>query len=156
MFDLTPTEKRTVLILVLVVCSSGIVQLFKPVLVRSQFYDYSYSDSVFYTTSRNFFNHGNDSGLADFSRRGQSVPVVTTIKQNKSKAQLPAPGSIDINRASKTELERLPHIGPAMANRIIEFRKSYGRFKSVQDLKKIKGLGEKTIKKIIPYLKEIK
>jgi competence ComEA-like helix-hairpin-helix protein len=155
MFDLTPTEKRTVLILVLVVCASGIVQLFRPVLVRSQFYDYSYSDSVFYRTSRNFFNHGSDSGLSDFSREEQSVPLVTTVKENKSNTQLPAPGSIDLNRASKTDLELLPHIGPAMANRIIEFRKSHVRFKSVQDLRKIKGIGEKTIKKIIPYLKEI-
>ena len=48
---------------------------------------------------------------------------------------------ININRASAKELESLPGIGPVLAARIIEYRKSNGPFTSVDDLKKVPGVG---------------
>lgn len=55
-------------------------------------------------------------------------------------------GKIDINTAGADQLVKLPRIGPKMADRIIEFRKKNGKFKKIQDLMKVKGIGEKTFK----------
>lgn len=54
---------------------------------------------------------------------------------------------IDLNSAPKSQLMSLPGIGPAIAERIISYRRNYGTFKSVDDLVNIKGLGKKTIDK---------
>ncbi len=55
-------------------------------------------------------------------------------------------GLININTAGADELMKLPRIGPKMSQRIIDFRKENGKFKKIQDLMKVKGIGEKTFK----------
>ena len=50
---------------------------------------------------------------------------------------------INLNSASAAELQQVPGIGPSTANKILEMRKSYGAFKSVDDLLAIKGIGPK-------------
>ena len=59
---------------------------------------------------------------------------------------------VDINRAAQAELETLPGIGPAMARRIIDYREQNGAFLSPEDLTKVKGIGEKTLEKLLPYI----
>ncbi|MEO0094901.1 MAG: ComEA family DNA-binding protein [candidate division WOR-3 bacterium] len=60
---------------------------------------------------------------------------------------------ISINRADLNELEMLPGIGPALAQRIIDYRKNNGGFKNIEDIKKVKGIGEKLFEKIKPFIK---
>ena len=55
---------------------------------------------------------------------------------------------VNINTASAAELEKLPQIGPKIAQRIIDYRKESGSFKRVEDLMKVKGIGEKTFSKL--------
>src|SRR2546430_14993548 len=59
---------------------------------------------------------------------------------------------ININTATSEELQQVPGIGPATAEKILQMRKSYGLFKSVDDLLAIKGLGRKRVEKMRKYL----
>ena len=52
---------------------------------------------------------------------------------------------LDLNTATKEELQTLPSVGPVMADRIITYRTINGRFKSVSDLDNIQGIGEKRL-----------
>lgn len=61
-------------------------------------------------------------------------------------------GKININKATQAELELLPRVGPALAQRIIEYRSAHGPFKHINDLDKVKGIGAKTIEKLKPLV----
>ncbi|MCP4221701.1 MAG: helix-hairpin-helix domain-containing protein [bacterium] len=54
---------------------------------------------------------------------------------------------ININTAGAQQLTRLPRVGEKTARRIIQFREKNGKFKRIQDIMKVKGIGEKTFKK---------
>jgi competence protein ComEA len=58
---------------------------------------------------------------------------------------------IDINRASLQELQRLPGIGPKMAQRITDERDK-ASFKSIDDLRRVSGIGTKTLERLRPYV----
>ncbi|MCX7653570.1 MAG: helix-hairpin-helix domain-containing protein [Fervidobacterium sp.] len=57
-------------------------------------------------------------------------------------------GKIDINTADIDELQKLPGIGPTKARAILDYRKNIGKFKSVEEIKNVKGIGEKTYEKL--------
>jgi comEA protein len=59
---------------------------------------------------------------------------------------------IGINTATKRELESLPGIGPALAERIVVFRSQRGAFKTLDELLQVKGIGEKKLEKMRPFL----
>ena len=58
---------------------------------------------------------------------------------------------ININAATREELMNLPEIGEVIAGRIIEYR-GKTRFKELSDVMKVKGIGEKTFEKILPFI----
>ena len=49
---------------------------------------------------------------------------------------------MNINTANQSELDRLPGIGPSLAERIIEYREENGNFKNIEDLQNVKGIGD--------------
>lgn len=55
---------------------------------------------------------------------------------------------ININTATAAELENLPRIGPKVAERIVEFRTQNGNFKRIEDIMKVRGIGEKIFDEI--------
>jgi len=61
-------------------------------------------------------------------------------------------GKLNLNTASEEQLTLLPGVGPAKAERIVAWRKKNGTFKRVADLRKVKGFGYKTLKKLEPFL----
>ena len=55
---------------------------------------------------------------------------------------------ININKATQTELDSLPGIGPSTAEKIIEYRKEKGKFKKIEEIKEVSGIGEAKYEKI--------
>jgi competence protein ComEA len=66
---------------------------------------------------------------------------------------LPTPGSISLNTANLKELQKLPGVGPATAERILEYRKEHGRFTAVEELLAVNGIGPKKLEKMRKYLR---
>ena len=60
-------------------------------------------------------------------------------------------GTVNINAASASELQLLPGIGPAKAERIVEYRR-LRPFRTVEELARVKGIGPKTVKKLRQHL----
>lgn len=59
-----------------------------------------------------------------------------------------ADGKININTADKAQLDKLPGVGPAMAEAIIAYRETEGRFQTPEDIMKVRGIGEAKFKKM--------
>lgn len=53
-------------------------------------------------------------------------------------------GKVNLNTADLAQLETLPRVGPAMAQRILDWRETNGRFSAVEDLLSVTGIGDKT------------
>jgi len=83
-------------------------------------------------------------GAAAAAHAATSAPASTAT----AAAQAP----IDINTAKVADLVKLPGIGEALAKRIVEFRQQHGPFKRVEDLMKVKGIGEKSFEKLRPSI----
>ena len=91
-----------------------------------------------------------ENGQKKTGAKGESTgQFVTPANANSS-------GKIDINSATAKDLETLPGIGPAMAERIIEYRNTYGKFYDIQEIEEVRGIGEKTYQKLEDLIVVIK
>jgi competence protein ComEA len=61
-------------------------------------------------------------------------------------------GVVNINEATVEQLQLLPGIGPARAARIVEQRQKRGRFTRLRELRRVKGIGARTLKRLEPML----
>lgn len=68
----------------------------------------------------------------------KTIPGVNTVKS----ISVSKPGKVNINTASESELDTLSGVGPATAKAIIQYRNQAGPFKSIEDIKKVKGIGD--------------
>ena len=71
------------------------------------------------------------------------VDQSTTFSENPTTS-----GKININQADSATLQEIPGIGPATADKIIQYRDANGRFQSIEDLKNVNGIGDKTFEKM--------
>lgn len=75
-----------------------------------------------------------------------SPPV--SYSGNTSIDTIAVAGKTSINRADKTQLDKLPGIGPALAERIIEYRQTNGLFRSIEELRNVQGISDGKYQKI--------
>jgi comEA protein len=84
------------------------------------------------------------------------ILAIPLLAQQAQQAAPPAAKAavekININTAGLTELQKLPNIGPKIAQRILDYRKQNGDFKKAEDLMKVRGIGEKVFLKIKDFL----
>lgn len=80
------------------------------------------------------------SGYADAPRR----------RTRRSSANDPV--RMNLNTADAALLQRLPRIGPALSGRIIAYRENVGPFARVEDIVNVRGIGDKTLEKLRPWL----
>ena len=99
---------------------------------------------------------------ADTSYINQAEPVTDGLKINvpdrnqtensvsgeTSSALQDENGKVNINTADMTRLQDLPGVGPVTAEKIISHRENNGYFRSIEDIKNVSGIGEKTFEKI--------
>ena len=75
----------------------------------------------------------------------------TEPKKSSDSSEKKVTFPVNINTASKKELDALPGIGEVLAQRIIDYRSANGTFSTVDELTKVKGIGAKTLEKLKPY-----
>ncbi len=64
----------------------------------------------------------------------------------------PVAARVNLNTATPAELTALPGIGPVMAQRIVDYRTRQGRFRSVTELAKVRGIGKKRLAELAPLV----
>ena len=137
----TKAQVRALWFVICVLTAAIIFQYVKYYALSKESYDFSTFDSLFLARK--------DSIL----RLPPSRDTLTPQQYQKQSAahsesfviqQFP----VNINKANLEELQALPKIGPAMARRIVEYRQTNGPFKTATEIKKVRGIGEKTYQKL--------
>lgn len=77
-------------------------------------------------------------------QNGENIIENSNMNSNNSK--------ININKANLEELKNLPGVGDSLAEKIFTYRKENGKFKSIEDLKKVNGIGEKKFESLKEYI----
>jgi competence protein ComEA len=81
-----------------------------------------------------------------------SKTAVATDPEPPARVPKRPTGRLNLNTATEEQLMLLPSVGPAKAERIVTWRKKNGGFKRVADLRRVKGFGYKTFKRLEPLL----
>jgi competence protein ComEA len=93
-------------------------------------------------------------------RKGEaSAPALASVAPSRTPRSAPQAAAtatpqfpINLNTATAEQLEAIPGIGPVLAQRIIEYRQTHGRFQSVDELREVRGIGPKRLENMRPYV----
>ena len=125
---LTATERRVLLFVTGAFVAGLGIRLYQETFPSTPSFDYTASDSTF----------------AALSSAGPAKP--------EPEAAAEPAGPLDLNMATKHQLFALPGIGEVMAERIIRHREDHGPFKSIEDLRSIKGISKRLLEKLKPLV----
>ena len=119
-----------------------------------KYIDYSKEDSLFSIYSKINPEYDPDDSLltSDLEIKKRVLELSDTIAYVKKDVSSLAEKSININTAGINELVQLPGIGEKTAEKIIQLRKERGKFRRVDELMDVKGIGEVKFSKIKDYL----
>ncbi|UCC73365.1 MAG: helix-hairpin-helix domain-containing protein [Gemmatimonadota bacterium] len=94
-----------------------------------------------------------DRGLARVTEVDAVLAVAESIRAEEERRNQPLePGErIDLNTAAEIELDRLPGIGPTLAQAIVVDRQRRGPYWNLHDLERVPGLGSSTVKRLAPH-----
>jgi competence protein ComEA len=86
-------------------------------------------------------------------RRGESPPPAPSAGSTSSGSASAQSGPVDLNSASPEQLDALPGVGPATAKAIVEYRTRHGRFRTVDDLLSVPGIGPAKLATLKPLVR---
>ena len=92
--------------------------------------------------------------LPAYNRKGVRPPSdwPASVNAGAPSAYPSATGAIDLDTATEPQIESLPRIGPALAHRIVANRDSFGAFRSLESLHRVKGMGPATLARLGPLV----
>lgn len=151
--NLTPTELKLSAFLIIALAAGLLIKFVSGINEKTElsFYNYAELDSIFFSEEKNDTNNSEllnknvdyKQEVFDFNKQSFN---------NVYNKQLPAEKIINLNKATKQELMNLPGIGEKTAENIIELRDQLTKFRKLEDLLKVKGIGSKKLDKIKKYL----
>ncbi|MGA1198517.1 MAG: ComEA family DNA-binding protein [Candidatus Latescibacterota bacterium] len=94
-----------------------------------------------------YLDRTDSDAIRDFDVKKNAIPVPempeVTHQEDLQKTLL-----IDINSATEKDFQKLPGIGPSIAQRIVAYRLQIGKFNTVDDLTNVSGIGPKTLERL--------
>jgi len=81
-----------------------------------------------------------------------SLAAVSFAAETSTSPAASSAGVVNINTADATQLAYLPRVGAKAAQRIVDYRKEHGPFHKTTDLMQVKGIGEKSLARLAPYI----
>ena len=151
---LTITEIKVILFLLVVFAAGfGYTKFFKKVNINTKNFDYSKEDSIFKSLS-NIEISSKKKRLSDnLVDSNQEVSDFKKSNFNQKNTNQELTGkSIDINEAGIENLILLPGIGKKTAENIVNYRTEKGRFKTIDELVKVNGIGQTKLNKIKKFI----
>jgi len=152
---LTQTELKISLFVIIVFLFGLSYKVFfdKQETVPYQIFDYSEEDEKFYGSSKDtslINSQKSDDKEVDYKQ--EVLDFNSQSFDNIQKKVLPAEKSINLNSAKLEDLVNLPGIGGKTAQKIIEYREQHKRFRNINELLNVKGIGEAKLAKIKKYI----
>ncbi|EHZ9176893.1 helix-hairpin-helix domain-containing protein [Enterococcus faecalis] len=100
------------------------------------------------TAQVNYAQKVKDQMIIYVPKKGEPVPQSLETLQESATAQQNQEEKINLNTATEAELQTISGIGAKKAQEIIRFRDEQGPFKTVEELKNVPGIGEKTVERL--------
>jgi competence protein ComEA len=83
---------------------------------------------------------------------GLGFTAAAAQESGRAAAPTEASAPVNLNTATPAQLETLPGVGPALAQRIVDYRQQSGGFKKIEELMNVRGIGEASFLKLKPLV----